>query len=66
MEEPERFRDARLVRIRRNAIVPMVQPSQSEMRAVPVVLANILRVQAFQVAFVNCDDVVQKITPATP
>jgi hypothetical protein len=39
---------------------------QSEMRAVLVVVANILREQAFQVAFVNCDDVIQEITPATP
>src|SRR5260370_40028459 len=38
---------------------------QSEMRAVLVVVANILREQAFQVAFVNCDDVIQEITPAT-
>src|SRR5882762_581291 len=36
------------------------------MRAVFVVVANILREQAFQVAFVNCDDVIQEITPATP
>jgi hypothetical protein len=36
------------------------------MRAVLVVVANILREQAFQVAFVNCDDVIEKITPATP
>jgi hypothetical protein len=27
---------------------------------------NILREPAFQVAFVNCDDVIQEITPATP
>ena len=39
---------------------------QSEMRAVLVVVANILREQAFQVAFVNCDDVIQEITAATP
>jgi hypothetical protein len=32
------------------------------MRAVLVVVANILREQAFQVAFVNCDDVIQQIT----
>src|SRR5258708_16144071 len=38
---------------------------QSEMRAVLVVVANILREQAFQMAFVNCDDVIQEITPAT-
>jgi hypothetical protein len=31
-----------------------------------VVVANILSEQAFQVAFVNCDDVIQEITPATP
>jgi hypothetical protein len=31
-----------------------------------VVVANILLEQAFQVAFVNCDDVIQEITPATP
>src|SRR5258706_9762769 len=36
------------------------------MRAVLVVVANILREQAFQVAFVHCDDVIQEITPATP
>jgi hypothetical protein len=39
---------------------------KSEMRAVLVAVANILREQAFQVAFVNCDDVIQEITPATP
>src|SRR5258708_1788467 len=39
---------------------------QSEMRAVLVVVANILREQAFQVAFVNCNDVSEEITPATP
>jgi hypothetical protein len=42
-----------------------VFPSQSEMRAVLVVVANMPREQAFQVAFVNCDDVIQEITPAT-
>jgi len=36
------------------------------MRAVLVVVENILREQAFQVAFVNCNDVIQEITPATP
>src|SRR5690242_4028644 len=36
------------------------------MCAVLLIVANILRKQAFQVAFVNCDDVIQKITPATP
>ncbi len=36
------------------------------MRAVFVVVANILREQAFQVAFVNCDHVIQEITPTTP
>src|SRR5260370_10634604 len=36
------------------------------MRAVLVVVANILREQAFQVAFVNCNDVIQEITAATP
>jgi hypothetical protein len=36
------------------------------MRAVLVVVANILSEQAFQVAFVNCNDVIQEITPATP
>ena len=36
------------------------------MRAVLALVANILREQAFQVAFVNCDDVIQEITPATP
>src|SRR5437660_5282323 len=40
--------------------------SESEMCAVLLVVANILREQAFQVAFVNCDDVIQEITPATP
>src|ERR1700693_1955893 len=33
------------------------------MCAVLVVVANILREPAFQVAFVNCDDVIQEITP---
>jgi hypothetical protein len=36
------------------------------MCAVLVVVANILREAAFQVAFVNCDDVIQEITLATP
>jgi hypothetical protein len=36
------------------------------MCAVLVVVANILREPAFQVAFVNCDDVIQEITPAAP
>jgi len=36
------------------------------MRPVFVVIANILREPAFQVAFVNCDDVIQEITTATP
>src|SRR5229473_7630647 len=36
------------------------------MCAVLVVVANILREPAFQVAFVNCDDVIQEIMPATP
>jgi hypothetical protein len=36
------------------------------MRAVLVVVANILREPAFQVAFVNCNDVIQEITAATP
>ena len=36
------------------------------MCAVLVVVANILREPAFQVAFVNCNDMIQKITPATP
>jgi hypothetical protein len=35
------------------------------MCTVLVVVANILREQAFQVAFVNCNDVIQEITPAT-
>jgi hypothetical protein len=35
------------------------------MRAILVVVANILREPAFQVAFVNCNDVIQEITPAT-
>src|SRR5258706_4309909 len=38
----------------------------SEMRAVLVVIANILREKTFQVAFVNCNNVIQEITPATP
>jgi hypothetical protein len=36
------------------------------MRAVLVVVANMLSEQAFQVAFVNCNDVIQEITAATP
>jgi hypothetical protein len=36
------------------------------MRAILVVVANILGEQPFQVAFVNCDDVTQEITAATP
>jgi hypothetical protein len=36
------------------------------MCAVLVVVANILSEPAFQVAFVNCNDVIQEITPATP
>src|SRR6266852_4377372 len=36
------------------------------MRAILVVVANILGEQTFQVAFVNCDDVIQEITAATP
>src|SRR5882762_10332404 len=36
------------------------------MCAILVVVSNILRKQASQVAFVNCDDVIQEITPATP
>jgi len=36
------------------------------MCAVLVVVANILREATFQVAFVNCNDVIQEITPATP
>jgi hypothetical protein len=36
------------------------------MRAVLVVVANILSEPAFQVAFVNCNDVIQEITAATP
>src|SRR5258705_10062494 len=39
---------------------------ESEMCAVLVVVANILREPAFQVAFVNCTDVIQEIMPATP
>jgi hypothetical protein len=42
--------------------VPFPSP---EMRAVLVVVANILSEPAFQVAFVNCDDVIQKVTTAT-
>src|SRR6202158_3042157 len=29
-------------------------------------MVRVLREEAFQVAFVNCDDVIQEITPATP
>jgi hypothetical protein len=36
------------------------------MCSVLVVVANILREATFQVAFVNCNDVIQEITPATP
>src|SRR5258705_8226298 len=36
------------------------------MRAVLVVIANILREKTFQVAFVHCNDVIQEITPAAP
>jgi hypothetical protein len=36
------------------------------MRAVRVGVANILREQEFQVAFVNCSDVIQEFTAATP
>jgi len=36
------------------------------MCAVPVVVPNILREPAFQVAFVNCADVIQEIMLATP
>ena len=36
------------------------------MCAVLVVVTNIFREPAFQVVFVNCDDVIQEITPATP
>src|SRR5260370_37660926 len=36
------------------------------MRAVLVVVADILSEQAFEVAFVNCNDVIQEITTATP
>src|SRR6266478_6419432 len=36
------------------------------MCAILVVVSNILRKQASQVAFVNCDDVIQEITPASP
>ena len=36
------------------------------MRAVLGVVANILSEPPFHVAFVNCDDVIQEITPATP
>src|SRR5260221_2539797 len=39
---------------------------ESEMRAVFVVVANILREEAFQVAFVNCYDVIREITAAAP
>src|SRR5258708_29912888 len=40
--------------------------TQSKMCAVLVVVANIRSEQAFQVAFVNCNDVIQEIPPATP
>src|SRR5260370_3521568 len=36
------------------------------MCAILVVVANILREETFQVAFVNCNDVIQEITAATP
>jgi len=36
------------------------------MRAVLVVVANILREPAFKVVFVNWNDVIQEITAATP
>jgi hypothetical protein len=36
------------------------------MHAVLVVVANILREPAFQMAFVNCNDVIQEIAAATP
>src|SRR5258707_10586626 len=36
------------------------------MCAVLVVGANLLRESTFQVAFVNCDNVIQEITPVTP
>ena len=39
---------------------------ESEMCAVLVVVANILREPPFPVACVNCNDVIQEITPATP
>jgi hypothetical protein len=39
---------------------------ESEMCAVLIVVANILKEPSFQVAFVNCDDVIQEITTATP
>ena len=38
---------------------------KSQMCAILVVVANILREETFQVAFVNCNDVIQEITPAT-
>ena len=37
---------------------------ESEMRAVLVVVANILREQSLQMAFVDRDDVVQQVTAA--
>src|SRR5712692_6478489 len=39
---------------------------ESEMRAVLVVVANILREETFQVTLVNRNDVIQEITAATP
>jgi hypothetical protein len=36
------------------------------MRAVFVVVANVFREQTFQMAVLNCNDVIQEITPATP
>jgi len=39
---------------------------ESEMRAVFVVVANVFREQTFQMAILNCNDVIQEITPATP
>jgi hypothetical protein len=62
MEEPGRFHDATLVRIRQldrtgGAALPVADEKGRDRRQ---------RCEFFQVAFVNRDDVIQEITPATP
>src|ERR1017187_400399 len=46
---------------------PVVRCSlpKSKMRAILVVVADVFREQPFQMAFVNCDDVIQQISSAT-